>query len=554
MCVVQISLENLSQKYQDLGKEELIGLLKARDLRDAQRFGLIWEANEIEREKAINNDFVSVQLDPALSVGVSPWKNLLIEGDNFDALRFLRMAFSGRIRCIYIDPPYNTGNRDFVYNDRFVDKEDLWRHSRWAEFMYQRLVLARDLLTPDGVIVVSIDDNEVHTLGMLMNRVFGENAFIATCIWQKRYSRENRGAIGDAHEYLVFYSPRPELFKLRRGRIPLSEDQAKVYKNSNDDPNGPWATVSMNAQGFRPNQMYDIVAPNGKVHRPPEGRCWAMLEGEFQKLKAQGKIHWGKDGNGVPRIIRYLKEVDGLVPWTWWPHDEVGHTDEARKEIQSIFGTQTAFDTPKPVRLIERVLQICCGSDDIVLDFFAGSGTTAHAVHKLNSQDGGKRRSILVSSSEATIEEPGKNLCKDVCAVRLKKVIEGFKDSEGENFPGLGGDFAYLRCNRTSASDLVEISHEQVWTAIQLIHTDTLSPYVACDFLIASNDDQTLVYVPRFSNTIVDRLKSRIEQANAVILYSWQPETLRQHIVAPHVQHEGIPESLARRFGLRTTV
>ena len=478
--------------------------------------------------------------------GAPGWNNLIIEGDNFDALRYLRMTHAGRVKCIYIDPPYNTGNRDFVYNDRFVDANDSWRHSLWCEFMYQRLMLAKDLLRQDGVIFVSIDDNEVFALGMLMNKVFGPNAFVATCIWQKRYSRENRGCIGDAHEYVLVYATQPDVFQEKCGRIPLREEQAKIYKNPNNDPQGRWRAIPMTAQGFRPNQMYEVKTPSGAVHRPPEGRCWSMTEPGFLNLRAEGRIWFGKDGSSQPGVIRYLSEVDGLVPWTWWPHEEVGHTDEARKEIREWLDTQTAFQTPKPVRLIERILQIGCGPDDLVLDFFAGSGTTAHAVLKLNAEDGGRRRFILVSNSEATAEEPDKNLCRDVCAKRVQRVIEGYGDT-----PGLGGGFAYLRCRRIESGRLVEIEHEQVWTALQMIHRDTLEPYAAADFLWVGDDDEALGYVPRFDKACVPALRAAVKQCGAVVIYSWQPEMLRQHIRAGHVQHEAIPESLARRFGLR---
>ena len=537
-----------AKDYTDLNREQLIELLKARDQR--MPFGLVWEANEIERDKALNADFVALDLIPELSCGPAPWRNLIIEGDNFDALRHLKMTFAGQVKCIYIDPPYNTGNRDFVYNDTFVDSEDSWRHSKWCEFMFQRLSLAKELLTPDGAIVVSIDDHEVFSLGLLMNRVFGEGAFVANCIWQKRYSRENREAIGDAHDYLLFYSPHPELFKLRRGRIPLREKQSEIYKNPNNDPNGPWATVSLSAQGFRPNQMYEINAPNGNPHRPPEGRCWSMTEPQYLKLREKGRIHFGKDGNGVPRIIRYLNEVDGLVPWTWWPHEEVGHTDEARKEIQGIFGTQTAFTTPKPVRLIERVLQICCGQNDLILDFFAGSGTTAHAAIKLNAEDGGKRRFILISSTEATVDEPDKNLCRDVCAERVKRIINGYKNRDDENVAGLGGDFAYLRTRRIAPGNLLEIEHAQVWTALQLAHGDTITPYVDAPFLWSGNDDEAVCYVPRFHRKDAPALCRAVQSSASVALYSWQPQALGQHVRAWHVSHLAIPETLARRFGL----
>jgi adenine-specific DNA-methyltransferase len=535
-------------RYDHLSKEELIRLLEARERRT--RFGLVWEANEIERDKALNGDFVALDLDPALSCGPAPWRNLIIEGDNFDALRHLRMCFAGQVKCIYIDPPYNTGNRDFVYNDRFVDREDSWRHSTWCEFMFQRLMLARDLLTPDGAIVVSIDDNEVFSLGLMMKRVFGENAFIATCIWQKRYSRENREAIGDAHDYLLVFAPNPDLFKKRRGMIPMTEKQEKIYKNPNNDPRGRWRTVSLTAQGFRPNQMYEIIAPGGKRHRPPEGSCWKVIESEYKRLLEAGLIYFGKDGNAAPSRLRYFDEVEGVVPWTWWPHEEVGHTDEARKEIQEIFGTQTAFTTPKPVRLIERVLQICCGPNDLILDFFGGSGTTGHAALKLNAEDGGTRRFILVSNTEATHDEPDKNLCRDVCAERLRRVIGGYRNRDGAEVPGVGGDFAYLRTRRIPPGRLLEIDHAQVWTALQLSHRDTLAPFEDAPFLWAGNGDEAVCYVPRFRREDAPAIRKAVKQSASVALYSWQPDALKQHIRSSHVSHLAIPETLARRFGL----
>ncbi|MDI1311146.1 site-specific DNA-methyltransferase [Prosthecobacter sp.] len=540
----------MPSRYDHLTHDELTRLLEARDRRDATRFGLVWEANEIERDRAINADFVALDLDTELSTPepAGGWRNLIIEGDNFDALRHLRMTCAGKVKCIYIDPPYNTGNRDFVYNDRFVDVNDSWRHSTWCEFMYQRLMLAKDLLTQDGVIFVSIDDNEIFALGMLMNKVFGQHSFIANCIWQKRYSRENRGSIGDAHEYILVYAPRPEVFQEKCGRIPLTETQAKVYKNLNNDPKGRWRAIPMTAQGFRPNQMYEVVTPTGAVHRPPEGRCWGMTEAPFLKLKEEGRIWFGKDGSSQPGVIRYLSEVDGVVPWTWWPHEEVGHTDEARKEIREWLETQTAFDTPKPVRLMERILQIANGPDDIILDFFAGSGTTAHAVMKLNAEDGGKRRFILVSSTEATTAEPDKNLCRDVCAKRVRRVIEGYGDNAA-----LGGDFAYLRCRRIAPGRLLDIEHAQVWTALQMIHLETLKPYdgsARAPFQSAGDEMARLIYVPRFTKELVPALRAAVADCAAVALYSWQPETLRQHIRSGNVQHEAIPESLARKFGL----
>ena len=563
----------MADNYDDYTKDQLLRLLRERDRKP--KFGLVWERDEIEHDKAVNDDFVALDFIPELSCpsdlsaqnpsdqeqrNSSPptFRNLIIEGDNFDALRFLRMTHAGKVKCIYIDPPYNTGNRDFIYNDRFIDKDDVYKHSKWLEFMYRRLVVAKELLAEDGVIFVSIDDNEVFNLGALMNRVLGEDNHVATCVWQKRYSRENRGAIGDAHEYLLIFAINPVLFKVRRNKISLTEKQISVYKNVNPI-HGRWRDIPMTAQGFRPNQMYEIVAPNGKKHKPPEGRCWSTVESQYLKLFKEGRIYFGKDGNGTPRIIRYLSEVEGVVPWTWWPHEEVGHTDEARKEIQDIFGTQTAFDTPKPVRLIERILRIATKPNDLVVDFFAGSGTTAHAVMKLNAEDGGNRRFILVSNTEVTDAEPGKNLCRDVCAERVRRVMRGYTNKKGEAIEGLSGDpsttlrtgFAYLRTRRIPAEAVLSrIEHEQVWIALQLIHTETLQPYATgSEMQTAELPDGKLAYCTKVNEEILGQLLDLAGGNGIVVVYSWQPGWLRQYLPNESITVEQIPAFLINRFG-----
>jgi adenine-specific DNA-methyltransferase len=538
-------------KYDHLTHDELVSLLNARDRRDATRFGLVWEANEIERDKAVNADFVALDLQPEHSVGEAPWSNLVIEGDNFDALRYLRMTHAGRVKCIYIDPPYNTGNRDFVYNDRFVDVNDAWRHSMWCEFMYQRLLLAKDLLRQDGSIFVSIDDNELFTLGLLMNKVFGPNAFVATCIWQKRYSSANdHKTIAPMHEYVLAYrlSDMWQRNLLKRGDEKDSqykfEDAKGIFRCSD-------YTCPKSAEE-RPNLFYPIKNPNtGAEIFPKRTRVWSYSEEEHHRNEEANLIYWGKDGKGkVPSYKRYkhmLRHGDGVVPNTWWSFDEVGHNDTAKKELMALLPEDArTFSTPKPTGLIERILRIATGPDDIVLDFFAGSGTTGHAVLKLNAEDGGNRRFILVSNSEASPDAPDKNLCRDVCARRVRRVIEGFGDK-----PALGGDFAYLRCRRIAPGRLLDIEHAQVWTALQMIHCDTLAPFESEGFSLASDGETALVYVPRFTAAFLPALRKAVADCAAVTLYSWQPETLRQHIRAAHVQHEAIPESLARRFGMK---
>ncbi len=578
----------MGSRYTDLSRDELIRLLEARDRRDATRFGLVWEANEIERDRALNNDFVALDLAPELSVGSAPWRNLIIEGDNFDALRYLRMAFAGRVKCIYIDPPYNTGNRDFVYNDQFVDREDLWRHSKWCEFMFQRLTLTRDLLREDGVIFVSIDDNEAHTLRMLMDRVFGAGNFIANLVWEK-------GKKGDAklfsvtHEYVVVYAAckallierntvwrrrkagvntvlahyerlrkqhggeagldhstiRAEMMKWYRN-LPATEP-AKQHKhyNRSDDRGLYFAADFAGPDDGRENRpRYDILHPDtgGSCKKPSTG--WRWDEGTTRKALEERppRIHFGPDETTIPCRKSYLSEVDAE------PYPSVFYKDgrAATLAVERILG-EGIFNFPKDADVIADLIRLTTGPNDLVLDFFAGSGTTAHAVHKLNAEDGGKRRVILVSSTEAATDTQDRNLSRDVCARRVQRVIEGYGDTAG-----LGGDFAYLRCRRIPQGKLLEIDHAQVWTALQLIHREALMPYAEAPFLWAGDEEQGLLYVPRFRREDARALRKQARQSAAVILYSWQPETLRQHVPFPNVQHEPIPEGLARRFGLKT--
>jgi adenine-specific DNA-methyltransferase len=557
---------NMADNYDDYSREELLRELRLSDRRP--RFGLVWERKEIEHEKAVNDDFVALDFDPVLSCGDAPYRNLIIEGDNFDALRYLRMTHAGKIKCIYIDPPYNTGNRDFIYNDRFVDKEDAYRHSKWLEFMYRRLQLAKDLLAEDGVIFVSIDDNEVFNLAPLMNQVFGERNFIATVIWQKVFSPKNTAMhFSDDHEYVLVYAINRNVW--RPNAIPRSEAQDKVYKNPDNDFRGVWTSGDCSARNFYGEGTYPITCPSGRVITgPPPGNYWRFSKKRLDELNADGRIWWGKDGNGVPRLKRFLTDVkQGVVPQTLWKYEEVGHTQDAKKEVQEVmqFGdTASVFSTPKPIRLIERILRIATKPDDIVLDFFAGSGTTAHAVMKLNAEDGGNRRFILVSSTEATESEPDKNLCRDVCAERVRRVMQGYTNKKGEAVDGLGCDpstgfgigFAYLRTNRMPAETLFSsIHHEAIWTALQLIHAESLSPYVA-DALIqqAALENSTVLYLPKINEAVLQALNEAIGAASTLAVYTWQPGLLRQHFEDDSLSFLPIPQFLVDRFGAGSKV
>jgi adenine-specific DNA-methyltransferase len=399
----------------------LVGEVPATDA--DEKYGLNWHGKRRARQLALAPSTGTLRPCPDDSVDWASTQNLMLEGDNLEVLKLLQKSYAGKVKLIYIDPPYNTGN-DFVYPDSFQDSIENYLevtgqveggkrissnveasgrfHTDWLNMIYPRLRLARDLLSQEGAIFLSIDDREAPRLRAVLDEIFGEENFVACCVWQKRYSRENRGAIGDAHEYLMVYAKESESFQKVRGLIAPTEEQTAVYRNPNNDPKGRWRPVPMTAQGYRPNQMYEITTPSGAKHRPPEGRCWGMIESEYLKLRAEGRIYFGKDNSSQPNVIRYLSELNGLVPWTWWPSSEVGHTDEARKEIQSTFGSQSVFDTPKPTRLLQRVLEIGTSSanEDLVLDFFAGSGTIGEAVYKQNLKDDGKRRFIAVQLPE----------------------------------------------------------------------------------------------------------------------------------------------------------
>jgi len=532
----------MSLRYDDLSREELIRLLDARDRRDATRFGLVWEANEIERERALNGDFVALDLDKTLSCGEAPFQNLIIEGDNFDALRHLRMCYAGKVKCIYIDPPYNTGNKDFVYNDRFVDKEDGWRHSKWCEFMFQRLTLAKDLLTQDGVIFVSIDGTEIYSLGLLMNKVFGLDKNIGTLIWKTRKSVDSRNISGLSadHEYILVFGNVDARF---RG----AKKDTEKYSNPDNDIRGPWMSdnlVGLATKSQRPNLHYELIHPQTGIHYPCPEKGWRYSQETMRVKIEEGRILWPSKPSGRPRHKKFFFDLQS--EFTGFSSIlDAPTTQDGTREVNN-FGVGHLFSFPKPSELIRILLEQATNPGDLILDFFAGSGTTAHAVLKLNAEDGGKRRFILVSSTEATEEEPDKNLCRAVCAERVRRVIRGYAEH-----PPLGGDFAYLRCRRIPAGDLIEIEHEQVWTALQMIHCRGIAPFEQGDFLLSEEDDFALVYVARFSKKMVSALRKAVEEVASVIVYSWQPEALRQALRLGSVQHEAIPESLARRFGIR---
>lgn len=330
-------------------------------------------------------------------------ENLLIHGDNLLALKALEAKYAGQVKCIYIDPPYNTGSAFEHYDDNL-------EHSKWLNLMRPRLEILWRLLSDDGSIWISIDDDEEAYLKVLCDEIFGRKALVSSMVWQKRTSPDMRAVISDAHDFILLYAKNKERFKQVRNRLPLGPEQMKSYKNPDDDPRGLWTSTDFTAQGWRPNQMYEIITPSGATVRPPEGRCWRHLESVYRQLRDDNRLWFGADGNGVPRKKVFLSEATGVTPWTWWDNSEVGHNQEAKKEINALFGAGNAFDTPKPERLIHRIVHIASNPSDLVLDSFLGSGTTAAVAHKMG------RRWIGIEMGDHAYTH---------CKVRLDKVIAG---------------------------------------------------------------------------------------------------------------------------------
>lgn len=405
---------------------------------------LIWVGKEAVVKHHLEIPYRLLRTDETLSVGDPGQGNLLVEGDNLHALKALLPYYAGKVKCIYIDPPYNTGNEKWVYNDnvsspemqkwlrKVVDRDDLSRHDKWLCMMYPRLNLLYQMLAEDGAIFISIDDNELPQLRCIMGEIFGERNLIATVIWEKMFSPKNSARhLSENHDYVLVYAKNADLW--RPNLVPRTIRQDERYKNPDNDPRGPWTSGDLSARNYYSLGIYPITCPSGRVvSGPPRGTYWRVSKENFDALNNDGRIWWGQSGNNVPRLKRFLSEVrEGVVPETIWPQQEVGHTQEAKKEIVALLPMDaTIFITPKPTRLLTRILQLATNSDSLILDSFTGSGTTGHAVMQLNKEDGGNRRFVLVEMEQ----EISRNITRE----RLKRVIEGYGDTEG-----LGGGFRY---------------------------------------------------------------------------------------------------------------
>jgi adenine-specific DNA-methyltransferase len=461
--------------------KELLGEAVADEEQD-EHFGLSWTGKREARKLAgmpSKGTLVPVKGKGLLE---DTTENIFIEGDNLEVLKLLHKSYYGKIKMIYIDPPYNTGN-DFIYKDDYKmplesylqrsgqmnemdemltsnPKSSGRFHSDWLNMIYPRLRIAVDLLSEDGVIFVSIDDNEVHNLRQMMNEIFGEENFVSTVVWEKRYSPQNAVKwFSESHDFVIVYAKNK--LNWYPNLLERSDEMNARYRNLDNDPRGVWKPADSTAQGGHgtKSQFYVLTAPNGKQHTLPNGRCWLYTEPVFQQMVADNRIWFGTDGNNVPAVKRFLSEVkQGTACQTIWKYGDVGHNQEAKKEVNDLFPEASVFDTPKPVRLLKRILHLATVHDSLIVDFFSGSGTTAQAVMELNAEDGGNRKFICVQIDEKISEDSetykaGFRTISEITAERIRrasKKIEAKIDAglPLEQKPDLG--FKFYRLERSN--------------------------------------------------------------------------------------------------------
>ncbi|MBL7198013.1 MAG: site-specific DNA-methyltransferase [Candidatus Omnitrophica bacterium] len=434
--------------YQNWSKEELIR--EVQKLEKRKKYGIVWD-EEKNPEKVVlecreklpvlieekNKEIITNEDKPI---------NILIEGDNYHAISVLNYTHKGKIDVIYIDPPYNTGNKDFIYNDRYIDEEDAYRHSKWLSFMYKRLLLAKHLLRGTGVIFISIDDNEFAPLKLLMDdsALFGENNFVNIFVWNKKNVVQNDAKFASVnHEYIIAYAKHKTMLG-KFNLLPRTEELNARYDNPDDDPRGPWTSVALQAKSGSESNVYEIKFPNGKKWKPVPGTYPRLTKESLIKAYKEGRLWFGKNGKNVPRLKKYLSEVkQGVVSNSILLPDDVGSTQLAKELLKKILN-KNVFETPKPAALIKRLIMLAGNSNATVMDFMAGSGTTGQAVLELNKEDDGTRKFILCTNNE-------NDICTEVCYPRIKKVIMGYKNPNGEKIKGTNGNLKYFKTDFVNA-------------------------------------------------------------------------------------------------------
>lgn len=469
----------------------------------AERYQFTWP----DKSKAIllANSPINATLRPCRedSVDFDNTQNLYIEGDNLDVLKCLKETYLHKVKMIYIDPPYNTGN-DFVYEDDFAQSSEEYLansgqfdeqgnrmftnaesngrfHTDWLNMIYPRLKVARDLLTDDGVIFISIDDNEVENLRKVCDEVFGEQNFVATLIWERAFAPKNDAKfISSSHDYIVMCAKRIENFKI--GRLERTQEANARYSNPDNDPRGVWTSGDMLVKTYNKSCDYPITTPSGKIVNPVPGRCWRFSEESFLEKVKDNRIWFGPEGNGVPRVKRFLSELkfEGMAPTSILFHKEVGHSQEGSKEVTALFGDKGVFDGPKPVRLLQRLLTLANLDDNsIILDFFSGSASTAHAVMKMNAEKQKHCPFIMVQLPEHISEKKKEQGYETVCEIgkeRIRRAGKKIKEESPLTTQNLDTGFRVLKLDSTNMQDIYyspkDISQADLFSQVDNVKPD----------------------------------------------------------------------------------
>ena len=483
MNIEQTEMEKLKAVFPQCFAEGKLDIDKLLSLcgeyidNDFEKYKFEWKGKIESLKLAQKRSTGTLRPCKAESVNFDETKNLYIEGDNLEVLKLLQTAYYNKIKMIYIDPPYNTGS-DFVYEDDFADPmarykeitqqttksnaETMGRyHTNWLNMMYPRLRLAHNLLTQDGVIFISIDDNEVINLRKLCDEIFGEENFVGNVIWERAFAPKNDAKYFSAsHDYILVYAKNITDFKI--GKLPRTEEANARYSNPDNDPRGPWTADNLTVKTYSANNDYPITTPGGRVVNPSHGSCWRVSKERFQELVEDNRVYFGDEGNNVPRLKRFLSEIQsGMTPTTLWKFQDVGHNQEGRQELKKVFDGKGYFDGPKPTRLMNRVLQIAnVKDDDIVLDFFSGSATIAHAVMLYNKENKHNLKYLCVQLPEKCDEksEAYKDGYKTICDIgkdRIRragsKILEESKQVElGEEAQELDVGFKVFKLDTSN--------------------------------------------------------------------------------------------------------
>lgn len=464
-------------------------------------------------------------------------ENLYIEGDNLEVLKLLQNSYFNKVKMIYIDPPYNTGN-DFIYVDDFAQNIDEYEeakgsfdeegnrlfkntdtngrfHSDWCSMIYPRLVLARNLLADDGVIFISIDDNEQENLKKICDEVFGEKNFIAQIIWERAYAPVNlKKHFSENHDYIICYAK--DIDKAICNGLPRASEANDRYSNPDNDPRGIWKSDNLSVGPIVQSKIYEIITPGGRKVLPPEGYCWRLSKEKFKEFVKDNRIWFGKDGNNVPSIKRFLTEVkQSITPMTIWKYSEVGHSQDAKQNLKKLFDGKSFFDYPKSVELIKRCIQLYSNESSIILDFFSGSATTAHAVMQLNAEDGGKRKFIMVQLPEETDEksEAFKAGYKNICEIgkeRIRRAGEKIKEEAGLNGQDLDIGFRVLKLDSSNMKDIYYSADEYDQGMLENMQSNTKEDRTDLDLLFGCLVDWGLELDKPYTTKVINGHKVHI--------------------------------------------